>query len=135
MMITRPALASMLRWLINLFGGCGGTFIAYGAISQWTGFKWIPLERVAPQFSSLLALMGCVLTAGSIYWTDNRPRRPEPMSYIIAPVVILASLLAIWIALVGQLSIIIVNGFAIVGLAGALLRMQPNPYRLAIEGE
>ena len=48
--------------------------------------------------------------------------------YFIAPVVILGSIAAIIILLKWDLPAIVVNGFAIMGLAGALARIQRNPY-------
>jgi hypothetical protein len=48
--------------------------------------------------------------------------------YITAPAVILGCLVALVFLFWKGIPTVIVNGIAIVGLAGALLRIQPNPY-------
>jgi len=48
--------------------------------------------------------------------------------YFIAPIVIAARVVALIALLKQDLPTIVVNGFAIMGLAGALARIQQNPY-------
>jgi surface polysaccharide O-acyltransferase-like enzyme len=122
--------AQALRWIINGFGWFGGAFIFYGLVTALTGESWPPLERVAEPLSSALTILGTAVVAFSIYFDAQTAPPPEDMSFFIAaPLVIVAcaaALLVLWSK--GTLPVTIVNGIAMVGLAGALLRIQPNPY-------
>jgi hypothetical protein len=111
-------------------GWFGVALIAYGITTEVTGEKWLPLERIAEPLSSALTILGTIVVALSIYFWGPNETPPESMSlYITAPLIIAGSCVALF-ALYrhGALPIVVVNGFAIMGLAGALLRMQPNPY-------
>ena len=129
---TSSWLPHTMRWLINGFGFLGGFFIVYGSISVATGQFWPPLERIAIPLSSSLTLLGTITTAASVFFYRPTVTPPEPMSFVVAPIVILASLFALAMVWWAGLPTTVVNGFAIVGMAGALLRIQPNPYFKAL---
>jgi hypothetical protein len=120
-----------LRFVVfDGLGWCGAGFVAYGFISSWSGQTWAPLELVALPLSSTLTVLGTALTAASIY---SGPHRVLPAwrtsKAFVAPVVILASLLCV-LGIFGlfpfEITQITVNGFALLGLAGALIRMAPR---------
>jgi hypothetical protein len=122
--------AKVVRNSFAGFGWLGVTLIIYGIVAALTGEKWLPLERIAEPLSSALTIFGTVVVALSIYFFGPSATPPESMSvYVFAPVVIAVSCTALIVLYRdGALPIVVVNGFAIIGLAGALLRMQPNPY-------
>ncbi len=118
-----------LRVAFNGLGWAGGAFIAYGVIAQFT-VPWEPLERIATWLSSFLTVLGTVLTTASIYssWASH-PHEPDALSQLVtAPVVLFAGGCALGILLWKRtLPFVVVNGFALLGLAGGLLRLQPRP--------
>jgi uncharacterized membrane protein len=122
--------AKVLRNSFAGFGWLGLILIVYGIVAEITGEKWLPLERIAEPLSSALTIFGTVIVALSIYFFGPSATPPESMSiYVFAPFVIAISCGALIVLYRnGTLPIVVVNGFAIIGLAGALLRMQPNPY-------
>lgn len=124
-----PTIQTCLRFAINGFGWLGGVFILYGIVSAATKEPWPPLERLADLVSSALAIIGTMVTAISVYFFDPHPNPPERMSiYIVAPIAILGCLVALVFLFWKGAPTVIVNGISIIGLAGALLRIQPNPY-------
>jgi hypothetical protein len=113
---------------LGIFGAC---FVAYGVYTSWTGEALPSLERIALPLSSVLTLAGAMLTAGSIYMTAwSASHAPDLFSKVAsAPLTISGG--AITLLVLGmrrKVSPILVNGFALLGLAGALLRMQPPPH-------
>jgi hypothetical protein len=104
-------------------------FILYGVISAGTGTVWEPLERWVSPTSAFLTMLCTVLTASSIYFYSPQTHVPELFSkYVSAPITTAAGLAAIaWLVVQGQLPPVVVNGFALLGLAGGLFRIQRNP--------
>jgi hypothetical protein len=125
-----PTRGTFLRFAIMGIGWLGVALVTYGIVTAITGEKWLPLERIAEPLSSALTVLGTSVVAVSVYFWGHNETPPEPMSrYITAPLVIGGSGVALgMLCLNGALPVVVVNGFAIVGLAGALLRIQPNPY-------
>src|SRR5574341_749050 len=96
-------------WVLYLaIGFVGGLLVLYGAIAEYTGERWGPAERSASFLSAFVTLFGAIVTAGSIYLYSPSPRPPwQGSRYFLAPPVI--------------------NGFALIALAGALIRLVPHP--------
>ena len=117
----------MIRWAIGGLGWSGAAFIFYGGVASLTQEQWAPLERIAGPLSSALTIVGTAVTAGSIYFYSPNPTPPVRTSYLGAAIVVAACLAALVMMIWWELSAVIVNGFAIAGLAGALYRIQPNP--------
>jgi hypothetical protein len=123
-------LAKTLRYLFSGFGWLGAALIIYGVIAEVTGDKWSPLEHIAEPLSSALTILGTVVVALSVYFFGtSAAAAPEAvLKFVLSPLIILLSFAAlIALLLIGRLPIVVVNGFAILGLAGALLRIQPDP--------
>jgi hypothetical protein len=122
-------IAQTARWLIIGFGFIGAAFVVYGVITAKTGQPWPPLELIAEPLSVALTILGTLFTALSVYFFGPTETPPARMStHITAPIVVaicLAGLAAL--AWYGHLPTVVVNGFAIIGLSGALQRMQPDP--------
>jgi hypothetical protein len=119
----------LLRAVLNGIGWCGALFVAYGVVAAYT-VPWVPLERIATPLSSFLTVAATVLTAGSIFssWALTS-HVPDPVSRrVTAPAVIGAGCLALGVLLwKGSIPAVTVNGFALLGLSGGLLRLQPRP--------
>ena len=111
----------------NFLGIVGAVFIGYGTIASQTGQPWPPIERIALPLSSSLTLFGTAFIAGSIYFAGSLPSPASTLSkWLIAPIVIgcaTAALVAVWGDSISQVTI---NGFSMMGLAGALLRQIPR---------
>jgi uncharacterized membrane protein len=94
-----------------------------------TGESYAPLERLATPASSALTIIGAILTAISIYMYSAHPHKPDSFSwYCSAPATILAGAVALAVLYTqGFLSVVVVNGFSLLGISGGLLRTQPKP--------
>jgi hypothetical protein len=122
------------RWFLHLILMCltglawlGILFIAYGAAVAITGESWSLLERFAEPLSMILTIVATAMVAASIYFFSPHTRHPELASrYIYSPVTILACVIALASLYWRPLSIVTLNGFAMLGLAGALLRLYPG---------
>lgn len=128
MKLQRGLALQLLEVATNGLEWSGVGFIIYGTIAALTGEPWPPLEKIAGPLSSALTLVGTAMTAASVYvFSPNAPPPELKSTKITAPIVILACIFGLatlaWI----ELSPVIVNGFAILGLAGALFRLRPNP--------
>jgi hypothetical protein len=117
----------IIRFVLSGFCWLGFIFVAYGTIASMTGEHWRPLEVIADPLSSALTIIGTAVTAGSIFFFDPKSDPPEPISYATVPLGLLACAIALAFLFAKGLSVIVVNGFAIMGLGGALLRIHPNP--------
>ncbi len=122
-------IAITLRKLFNFLGYAGVMFIIYGVVSEGTGAVWPPLEAWVNPLSAFLTLVGAVLTAASIYFYAPQTHEPELFSkYVSAPLTIAAGIGTIaWLFVQGSLPPVIVNGFALLAIAGGLFRIQRNP--------
>ena len=121
--------AITLRKFFNFLGYAGVMFIIYGVVSEGTGTVWAPLEKWVNPLSALPTLVGTVLTAISAYYYSPQTHPPELFSkYVSAPLTIIAALATIvWLLMRGSLPPVLVNGFALMGIAGGLFRIQRNP--------
>ena len=116
------------RKFFGFIGFAGGMFILYGIIAEMTKTPWEPLEKWMNFVSSLFTLIGTILTAGTVYIWSRQPHPPERFSrYVSAPIVIAGAIIAICFLFLRQsLPISVVNGFAMLAMAGALFRIQPH---------
>lgn len=117
----------VFRKLLNFLGFAGAIFILYGVFNMYRE-EFRVLEALADWFSSFLTLFGAFLTAISIYLKGN-PKPPEYFSkFVSAPITIVCSVTAIfYLLLKGSLSPHIINGFALLAIAGGLFRIQAKP--------
>ncbi len=118
-----------LRKFFNFLGWAGVMFILYGVISSRTGSAWEPLERWVNPVSAFLTILGAILTAASVYFYAPQTHQPELFSkFVSAPMTILAGSAAIILLFWrGSIPAVVVNGFALLGIAGGLFRIQRNP--------
>lgn len=126
---TNGLLAVALRQFFNFIGYAGVLFILYGVISAGTGSVWPPLEKWVTPMSASLTIVGTILIAGSIYFYTPAVHPPERFSrYISAPSTIISGVLAIvFLLLYGSLPPVVVNGFAMLGIAGGFFRIKQRP--------
>ncbi len=119
----------LVRRGISALGWSGVAFVLYGLVSAWTGQPWPPLERFANAVSSGLTIAGCIVTAVSIYFFSPTQTQPDVESIaFFAPAVIISGLVALGVLFSkGNLPVTVVNGFAILAIAGGLFRIQRNP--------
>ena len=119
-------IAISFRKGLNFLGYSRVLFILYGVVSVGTGSVWRPIERWVNPISAFLTLVGTLVTAASVYFYVPHTDPPERFSIrISAPCVIGATLVAIGsLCYWGALPPVIVNGFALLGISGALFRIQ-----------
>lgn len=92
-----------------------------------TQSTWPPLEKSAQWMSMLITLLATILTALCVYLRQN-PRPPMLVSlYFTAPIVIALGICALGYVAYSRslLPDHVINGFAILGLCGGLLRLFP----------
>lgn len=127
--IVNRLIAITLRKFFNFLGYAGVMFILYGLLSEGTRSTWEPLERWVNPMSAILTLFGTLLTAVTVYYYSPHSHQPELFSrYVSAPLTIVATMVAIGrIAVGARVPPVVVNGFALLGIAGGLFRIQRNP--------
>ncbi len=119
-------LAISLRKFFNFLGFSGVLFILYGVISKCTDSVWPVLEQWINPISAFMTILATLIVAASIYFHKSFAHPPEKFSkYVSAPVVIASCLAAmIFLIMMGDIPSVAVNGFALIGIAGALFRIQ-----------
>jgi hypothetical protein len=121
-----------LRVFFNLLAFFGIALIIYELIATFAKDRWMWLDEFASKVSPFLTMCGTFLTILlSVYYYSVPSTPPEVVTvYISAPLIMCACAIAI-ICLVVKRSIPhnIVNAFAIIAIAAALLRFQPNPIK------
>jgi len=122
-------------FLFNIvIGGTGIFLIFYETLAHISStFRVDVLEKIASPVSAFVTFLVVTLTACSIYFEPAKPTRPDPASkWLVAPIVIAGCIFGLLVLFTkGSVPDHIVNGFALLGLAGALFRIQPNPQRAA----
>ena len=112
-------------WSLNLMGSIGIAFVGIGVFSIYNKESIKQIDEFAERLSPLITLAATVITALSIYAPMHR-RKPDKIStHFTAPTVAICGVLAMlymifWNTL---LPINIINGFSILGFAGALFRL------------
>ncbi len=116
-------------WVFAVGVGFLGAFlVAYSLIAFYTQ-PWEPMEKIAPFASAMVTLLATILTAASVYLPPENMRPAWTVSKVmVSPIVIVACGLALWTLFsIGHLSPVLVNGFGLMAIAGALIRMLPFP--------
>jgi hypothetical protein len=115
-----------------LLGGTAILIIIYELSADYAGIRAPQMDKIASFFGSLMTFVGTAATALSIYLYKVRPTAPSPEAYWTVPIVLSGCVICIFFLVrQGHLPDNIVNGFALLGLAGGLMRIQPNPQRAA----
>ena len=118
--------AITFRKFLNFLGFSGVMFICYGVISRGTGSIWPVLEKWVNPISSFLTMFATLITAISIYFYKPFSHQPERFSkFVSAPLVIISCVIAvIFLITTGDIPLVVVNGFALLGISGGLFRIQ-----------
>ena len=118
-------------FIIIALGGTGLALIAYELLADRLQLRGdVSLANWLTFLGPLLTFAGVAVTAASIFVPATRVSAPDPSNYIVAPIVILACCFAAyWLYVTGSVADNIVNGFALIGLSGALMRIQPHPQK------
>jgi drug/metabolite transporter (DMT)-like permease len=113
----------------NGLGFAGAILIGYSVLAEYTK-PWEPIEKVSGFVSPLLTILGTLVTAASIYVPYSAVHPPWPESrFLASPIVIVACIIALWFLVRDKkLPPMLVNGFALLAIAGALKRIFPNPH-------
>lgn len=114
-------------YFVSFTGLMGVACIGFGVISAWSQKKWPPLlEEIFTFTSSCLTLIGTIITALTVFFvTPYYP--PERSGKLVAYPVIGGCILGLYFLLThGSLPTIVVNGFALMAIAGALFRILPQ---------
>lgn len=122
-------LAVCFRKFFNFVGYSGALFVIYGAVAHTTDSAWSGLESWMIWVSSLLTILGALITAATVYLRVPNPVPPERFSKVVsAPVVIACCVIAIVVLLrTGRIPQVVVNGFALLAISGAFFRIQTRP--------
>ena len=120
--------AIVLRKFFNFLGYAGVLFIISGVVFFFDDTIWTLLEKWVTPLSAALTIIGAVITALSVYIFKPSQHKPERFSlYVSAPLVIICGIIAlVLLCIYGLIPPVIVNGFALLGISGALLRIQPR---------
>ena len=126
---SKPTLTQIGLWAFTEFMGWTGALLVLYAVITWaTNEPWPVVERYAPFISSLLTLIGTVLTAATVFFHSPIARAPWHHSKYIAMLVITFAAVAIATLVVsGDLSQVAVSGFGMLAIAGGLKRLLAYP--------
>ncbi len=121
-------------FLFNIMiGGIGIFQILYGTAATISpGVRLPELDKIADFLSAFITFLSVIVVALSVY-VRTTPSSPDPGSkYFSAWFIILLCLIGIYFTVTnGSVPNNILNGFALLGLAGSLFRIQHNPQRAA----
>jgi hypothetical protein len=119
------------RLFVNFIAFVGVALISYELIAAHYASHWPVLDVIAIYLSTIFTLVGTIFMALSIYFYSVKPTPPEKISiYVTAPIVTAACLgTLIYFLKVGSIPAHVLNGFALLAIAGALLRIQPHPVK------
>ena len=113
---------------LNIMGIVGAALVVYGVIVLFTNTPWPPIEAIADWISSIVTLIATVIVALSVYLPPHHRPPDKHSKLIISPLVVLAVIAVVVLTVVWQgwpPPQQLTNGFAILGLSGALFRMLP----------
>lgn len=108
-------------------GAIGLTFVLYGAVATYTGETWKPIEPYVRPISIYLVLLGLFITSVSVYCPWEVPRPIHLSRYATAPVAIALVFAGIYFEITRGIPKSTASGFALLTIAGAMLRMFPRP--------
>jgi hypothetical protein len=115
--------------LLNIFIGFSGiVLILYGAIKEYKGHAYEPIEKTAAWVASIGTFLSLAILAASVYLPLDFEHPPLPISmFVTAPMVLVASGIAIIFTVLrsGNISTHIINGAGLIGICGALFRILP----------
>ena len=125
MRVVKLVMKQLIICSFNGMGFIGLALIADGTYTLITNNKLPGVDYIAPWASLILTLLGTIFTAISIYFPSNTRNSDSHSKYVTAPVTNIMVLLAFGYVVLNQklLPDRIVNGFAILGLSGALFRL------------
>jgi hypothetical protein len=128
----RKRLAWTVRIAINAFAGVGLVLIVYECIASLSDERWAVIDKRAQSLGAGSTLVGALITTVSIYVYTPRTTPPEWISkWITAPLIGCSCVISIGVLIKeGSIPANIVNGYAILAIAGALLRIQPHPMHI-----
>jgi hypothetical protein len=117
------------RLFIDFIGYVGLLLIVYELVAYISSSRWVLIDRLANSISITLTLFSAMVTAGSVYFYNEKPNPPEKVSvYFAAPLIILMCFIAMFVYIrTRALPANVVNGFALMAIAGALYRLHINP--------
>ena len=124
-------LSISFRIFFNLVAFTGALILVYSMTSLfYPDAVWLWFEERTPLLASSLTITGTLLAAISIYLYPEISSPLEKVSiYVTAPIVIMLCFAGVFVLIkFGTLPNTMLNGFALLAIAGALLRLQPNPY-------
>jgi hypothetical protein len=115
-------------WHISeLLGNGGGALVLYSAIAQFTEV-WQPIEAVAAFGSAFLTVFGTLLTAATVYLpVHSRPPWKHSRDFYARVVIVACGLALIALCVFRTLPPVMVNGFSMLAIAGALKRSIEYP--------
>lgn len=121
----KSAFKQLLVWSINFLSFIGILLIAYGIALYFTGEKYRFLENAADVISVVATLFGTGMTAASIWLPENHRPPDEFSKRISAPIVVFLVFFTLVLYFRGGIVIPVhvINGFAVLGLSGALFRL------------
>jgi len=119
-------LNELFFWSLNFLGSLGIVLIAYGVYADFSDRLYDVIEDIADVVSLLATLATVILTAISVYFRPNNREASVLSKFVTVPVVVIAVLVAFAYYCVYMGDVLpqhILNGFAVLGLSGALFRL------------
>ena len=127
----------IVKWVIligfNIIGGLGLLLVVYGFAHEADPQRYSlgAIDDTVTLVSQVMALIGVIVTTYSIYFPVHS-RAPHPGSkYVTVPIVMTPLLLfgVYHLFTAGQLPELSINGYVILGFAGAVFRLIPYTFR------
>jgi hypothetical protein len=122
------AISKSIWWFTEGLGWSGLGCVGYTLISSYTT-RWPAIELTANFLSTLLTLLGTLLTVLSIYLPTSKMRPPFRHSKTTVGPIVIAIVLTCLVELLvrRQLPMVLVSGIGLLGISGVLKRMLPYP--------
>jgi hypothetical protein len=114
----------LLMLTINFIAFLGAAIMTYGVIAVSTGDRWRVLEKLVDVVAVVTTLVAALLTAVSVYFPDNA-RPPDLVSKRYsapAAIVVVFAITVVYLVHREWIHPHIINGLAIVAIAGGLFR-------------
>jgi hypothetical protein len=129
MIFLKEALGQLSLGVGFFFASYGLGSIVYGYYTLYGGLKYTKLDQIIMVAGFPLTLIATIITLVSVYMPINETR-PWVLSKIVSlPMIIFLCAMAIEAMLNSRYpNEAIVNGVALIGLGGAILRTIPRPH-------